>query len=58
MRICGMFGHKEKEKNGKILFKVDEAKSFDFENPEKYLEENGSISIPLEGKTKSREEGR
>ena len=40
MRICGMFGHKVRGRDGKTYLNVDSAKEFDFKNPEKYLAEN------------------
>lgn len=58
MKICGMFGHKVKEKDGKVHLHVDDSKSFDFGNCEKYLKENGEMQIKLEGKEKTLEEGR
>lgn len=53
-----MFGHKVKEKDGKVHLHVDDSKSFDFGNCEKYLKENGEMQIKLEGKEKTLEEGR
>lgn len=53
MKICGMFGHKVKGKDGKMYFHVDEAKALDFGNFEKYLSENGEMSIKLEGRERT-----
>lgn len=58
MKICGMFGHKVKERDGKIHLHVDDSKSFDFGNLDKYLKENGEMNIKLEGKNKARDEER
>lgn len=57
MNICGMFGHKVKGTKNKMYLHVDEGKSFDFGDTEKYLEENGELSIQVTGRTKSREAG-
>lgn len=53
MKICGMFGHKVKEKDGKIHLHVDDSKSFEFGNFEKYLQANGEMCIKLEGRTRT-----
>ncbi|MBQ9297596.1 MAG: hypothetical protein IJ223_00935 [Clostridia bacterium] len=53
MRICGMFGHKVRGRDGKTYLNVDSAKEFDFKNPEKYLAENGEMSIKLEGRKRT-----
>ena len=37
---------------------MDDSKSFDFGNLNKYLKENGEMTIKLEGKTKARDEER
>ena len=52
MNICGMFGHKVKGPKGKMYLHVDEGKSFDFGNTEKYIQAAGEISIPLSTRTR------
>ena len=48
MNIVSMFGHKVKGRDGRMYFNVDSAKEFDVKNTEKYLAENGEMSIKQE----------